>query len=200
MKKSTREHSEKTPKQVVRLEVGSFKANCYLLFDSKKNCVIIDPGDDAEFIEDKIRDLGLTPRLILATHGHSDHISAAGTLCLAYQIPFYMNRKDEFLFKRLKGIAPKIAKDLKEGDILRAGDIIIKVLAIPGHTPGLVAFKLEDEDIAFSGDLFFGDGSTGRYDFYYADKAALIKSIAKLKKLGRATRFFPGHGEEFSLL
>ena len=197
MKKSIRELSEKLPKQIVRLEVGSFRANCYLLFDSKKNCVIIDAGDDAEFIEEKIRELSLVPKVVLATHGHFDHLTAASVISLAYGIPFYMSKKDEFLLKNIRGLQPAISKDLQGGDKVEAGEISLEVLEVPGHTPGSLAFRLEKEQKVFCGDLFFADGMVGRTDFNYSDKATLEKSTARLRKLSKKTVFYPGHGEEF---
>ena len=179
--------------------MGSFKANCYLVYDSKGNCVIIDPGEDADFIEEKVREFNLIPKVILLTHGHSDHISAVSDIALAYGIEVYMNTKDAFLLRRAVAL-PSILKGLKEAELIEAGEISIKVLEIPGHTPGSVAFKLLGTPNVFCGDIFFADGSLGRTDFGYSDSGLMEKSIKRLRKFPKKTIFYPGHGEEFANL
>lgn len=198
MKKSTREHSERLLK-VARLEVGSFKANCYLVYDSKGNCVIVDPGDDAEFIEDKVRELNLIPKLILLTHGHSDHVSASPDIALAYKVSVYLNKKDVFLFKKAV-LFPGLLRELNGGGLIETGEIRLQVVEIPGHTPGSVALRLTGTPHVFCGDLIFADGSVGRTDFGYSDKKLMEKSVRKLKSLPKKTIFHPGHGEEFKNL
>jgi glyoxylase-like metal-dependent hydrolase (beta-lactamase superfamily II) len=87
--------------KVIQLQVGELKANCYLVYDLKtKECVIIDPGDEAEFIETKILENNLKPILAISTHGHFDHTLASLELKLAYKIPFLINKKDKFLITR----------------------------------------------------------------------------------------------------
>lgn len=198
MKRYTREHLGKTPK-IERLEVGAFKANCYLVSDSKGNCAIVDPGDDADFIEDRIRELNLNPKLILLTHGHSDHVMAAPDISLAYTVSVYLNKKDAFLFRKAVGF-PGLLKELNGGEFIEAGEIRLQVVEIPGHTPGSVALRLMGTPHAFCGDIFFADGAFGRTDFGYSDRKLMEKSIRKLRKLPEKTIFHPGHGEEFENL
>ena len=77
-----------TELMVKKLVVGQLSTNCYLLFDKKsKELLIVDPGDDAEFIMRIISDLGVKPTKIFATHGHFDHILAVSELKLAYEAP-----------------------------------------------------------------------------------------------------------------
>ncbi len=196
MKKSTHEHFEKSPETVVRLEVGSFKTNCYLVYGSQGNCAVIDPGEDADYIEEKIRNLNLKPKLIIITHGHSDHFLGASDLALAYAIRPGVNQKDAFLLRK-EPVLTGLVVWFKEGDILKAGEISLEVLELPGHTPGSAAFRLLGSRYVFCGDLFFADGSLGRTDFGYSDRKVLNKSILRLRKLPQKTIFCPGHGEEF---
>lgn len=198
MKRYTHEHSAKAPK-IVRLEVGSFKANCYLVYDTQGDCVIIDPGEDADFIEEKIREFNLVPKLILLTHGHSDHVSAVADIALAYGIAVHMNKKDVFLLRKAVVFAG-VFKETKDGEIVNAGEIRFRILEIPGHTPGSIALQLLGTPDVFCGDIFFSDGSLGRTDFGYSDRGLMAKSIKRLKKLSKDTRFYPGHGEEFTNL
>ena len=75
---------------VKRLPVGQLQTNCYIVKEVGK-CVIIDPGDDADYIQRIIADENLIPTKIIATHGHFDHILAVYELKLAYNIPFLMS-------------------------------------------------------------------------------------------------------------
>ena len=193
---------------VKRLPLGEMAANCYLVFDSiSRECLIIDPADEADFIARVIAELDLKPKAIYGTHGHFDHLMAAAELKLIYKIPFCLNPKDSFLVKRLVATSKKFSKvetlpikvdiSLMEGDRISLGKEEFLLKETPGHTPGSVSFC--GEKTVFIGDLFFKDGSIGRYDFSYADKDQLLKSIAKILGLSKKTILYPGHGEEFPL-
>jgi glyoxylase-like metal-dependent hydrolase (beta-lactamase superfamily II) len=67
--------------QIIIIETGFLKTNCYLLVNEETNATtIIDPGDDFSIIKNKIDDLNLKPKEIYLTHGHFDHIMAADAL------------------------------------------------------------------------------------------------------------------------
>ena len=86
--------------------MGQLQTNCYLVSCPKtKEAAVIDPGDDGDFIIRRISDLGLKPKLILATHGHFDHVLAVVELKLAFNIPFLVHKKDLFLLERLRKTA-----------------------------------------------------------------------------------------------
>ena len=86
--------------EIEKLIVGQLQTNCYLVWDKKtREGIIIDPGDDAEYIISRIKDLEIKPQMILATHGHFDHVLAVLELKLAFKIPFLLHRKDLFLVK-----------------------------------------------------------------------------------------------------
>ena len=75
--------------KVERLIVGQLQTNCYLVWDKVSGeGVIIDPGDDADLVLNRLRDLEIKPLFILATHGHFDHVLAVLELKLALGIPF----------------------------------------------------------------------------------------------------------------
>src|SRR3989344_5632855 len=94
---------------IKRLQVGQLKTNCYLVIEDDK-CVIIDPGDDADYIQRIITDEGVKPIKIIATHGHYDHILAVAELKLAYGVPFLMHKADEFLLARMQSSAKRFSK------------------------------------------------------------------------------------------
>ena len=85
------------------LIVGSLATNCYIVVDQKNAvCAIIDPGDDTDYITQALAELQVKPVSIIATHGHFDHILAAGELQVLYKIPFYIHHKDIFLVERMQ--------------------------------------------------------------------------------------------------
>ena len=195
--------------QIKKLIVGGLKTNCYLIIDST-NVIIVDPGDDAQFIIENIEKLNLNPISIIATHGHFDHILAIFELKLTYSISFLMHIGDDFLLKRMSssskhflgfdpGPSPTVDKYLKEGDILRTHEGEIEVVETPGHTPGGICLYSKKEKFVICGDLIFSDGSVGRYDFRYSDKDVLLKSMKKVLRWDSDTLIFPGHGKEFKL-
>lgn len=196
--------------KVIKLSVGQLHTNCYLIYDSKTlEAIIIDPGDDADYIAKKITDLELIPQKIIATHGHFDHILAAYELQTMFNIPFVVHKKDEFLVKNMQSSAkyflhvgtdpsPKVDDYLKEDDIIEIGRHKLKVIETPGHTPGGITLYSKKENIAFVGDSVFERGGVGRTDFSYSDQVELHKSIRKIFTLPDETKYFAGHGESFT--
>ncbi len=200
---------------VEKLVVGQLATNCYLVYDEySKECLIIDPGEDADFIERKIFDLKLKPEMIVVTHGHFDHVLGVTELRLAYGIPFLMHEADLFLLKRtvqtakhfLKiDVLPLLPPDqfLKDGDFLTVGSVKLKVMETPGHTPGSVSLMRQKSQKGqkgqiFCGDLLFADGMVGRTDFAYSSRTDLEKSLKKISRSsGGGAIIYPGHGEDF---
>ena len=192
---------------VLKLQVGQLHSNCYIVKVSKADAVIIDPGDDAEFIIEKLQTAELTPLAILATHGHFDHIMAGFSLQAAFNIPFYIHKKDDFLLTRMRQTAlhfhetdpgpPAIPTFFEEKTKLRIGDSEIKIIETPGHTPGSVSFRIGDN--LFVGDLLFADGTIGEVTHSYSDREKDKKSIKKILKLDTDFVVYPGHGEEITV-
>ncbi len=174
---------------------GMYEENCYLIMDeNSKELAIIDPGGQANLLIKEIERLSAKTKFILLTHGHMDHVGAVVELINKFKIPFYMNAKEEefmgdnFVFGEL----PKASGDLKEGDTLRLGKHLIKVIETPGHTVGGVCFLVDDK--LFTGDTLF-QGSIGRSDFPGGNGMLLVKNIKeKLLPLGDNIKVFPGHG------
>lgn len=195
--------------KVEKLVLGPLLANCFLVFDDKsKEAIVLDPGDEADFLIQKIEERHLKPQKIIATHGHFDHVGAILELKLTYNIPFLANKKDNFLLKRSSETAAHFTKvatlklpspdqDLKDGVKISLGKSHLKVMETPGHTPGSIC--LVGEGFAFVGDLLFADGSIGRCDFSYSDPEELKKSVKKILGLSKTTIIYPGHGPEFML-
>lgn len=194
--------------KIETLIVGQMQTNCYLVWEEKqRNCLIIDPGDDADFIISRLSALNLKPQAILATHGHFDHILGVQELKLAYNIPFYLHKKDLGILKRMAKTAkyftnlevdPPAQVDhfLYEGQLITVGDHKLQVKSTPGHTQGSISFILNDnkQKYIFCGDLLFKNGGQGRTDLEGGDYHQLRQSIKKILKFSPKTIIYPGHG------
>lgn len=187
--------------KVESLVVGQLQTNCYLVWCEKTSqCLIIDPGDDAGFIINKIKDLVLKPAGIIATHSHFDHVLAAEELRLAFNILLMLHRLDLCIMKSVKkGLVPKVDRFLKEGDWIKFGKEKLKVIETPGHTPGSISLYSQKDNLIFVGDLIFAYGGVGRTDFSYASQERLEESIEKILKLPDKTIVYPGHGEQTTI-
>lgn len=185
--------------------LGELQANCYFLIEDK-DCVIIDAGDSADFILEKVSRQNLNVKAIVATHGHFDHVMAVGELQASLDAPFYISSKDQFLLDRVAETAKHflghvpIVIPIKEStnleqDSLQATGFGLQVIPTPGHTPGSVCIYSKDEAALFTGDTLFKDG-IGRYDFSYSNKKQLLESIGHLmKSLPEDTLVYSGHGD-----
>lgn len=195
---------------VTTLRVGQMAANCYLLTDEEsRKTIIIDPGDDAEYISDHIAKLNGAPQAIVATHGHFDHLMGASALQLAYDIPCFLHPADDFLvgemersakhFLSLRQVdpAPRVTPMPHEG--LTVGKTHLSVIHIPGHTPGSVMLISDSDHAAFVGDTVFAGGGVGRTDFSYSDVKKFRDSVARIDALPPETMLYPGHGEPTSV-
>jgi glyoxylase-like metal-dependent hydrolase (beta-lactamase superfamily II) len=190
---------------ITTLRVGQMAANCYLLTDEKTGeTLIVDPGDDAEYIMDKIASGHGVPQAIVATHGHFDHIMAARALELAYTIPCLMRPEDEFLVARMDETAKHFLgiravdppPDVQPiGFMLAVGKSKIEVVYTPGHTPGSICLYSPKDKILLTGDTIFADGGVGRTDFSYSDPSKISASLKKILSYPADTALYPGHGE-----
>ena len=205
---------------VKTLTVGDLAANCYLVSDSVTNeTVIIDPGDDADFIAETISSEKLTPTAIVLTHGHFDHVLGCLELKLNFNIPLYLHKNDEKLYtsanqsaahwlkkKTLK--VPPVDQFIKEGDKIKVGSETLTVIETPGHTPGSICLyyspndkrAMSNDKYLFTGDTLFKDG-VGRTDLSYSSPSDLSKSLLKLKSAMSHEQcdisVYPDHGEFF---
>lgn len=195
---------------VKKLEVGKLATNCYIVVHKEtEDAIIIDPGDDAEYIISVLQREQLTPKQIIATHGHFDHVLGVLEIKLAYDIPFFIHKADEFLLKRavdssdyFTGIksdpVPMPDGYIDETSKIILSDVEFSILETPGHTPGSISLFNKDEKVLFVGDVIFKEG-VGRTDFSYSDFNKLKESIGILTKLEDKYTVYPGHEDIFSL-
>lgn len=196
--------------QVEHLAVGPVQTNCYLAINKEtKEAIIIDPGDDADRIGMRLKQLEAKPVAILLTHGHFDHAGAAKTLAAQYDILVYAHEKEA---KTLEDSRMNLSGPLAGGTTTYHADVFLKdeqeltlaglhmrVLFTPGHTPGGCCYYFPREDVLFSGDSLFC-GSVGRTDFPGGSMRTLVDSVRnKLMSLPENTIVYPGHDIETTI-
>ncbi len=183
--------------------VGPLETNCYLVYDEEtKDCLIVDPGAEAEKIFPVIAEEGLKPLAILNTHGHIDHTGANRDMKDKYNVPLLMHAGDKDLMTRLHQLelslflgakdSPPVDKPLRDGEEIRIGRGVLRVIHTPGHSPGSVS--LLAESFLLSGDTLFFEG-VGRTDLPGGDPRQIEKSIRdRLMILPDDLEVLPGHG------
>lgn len=194
--------------EVITLKVGEMGTNCYLVSNHETSeAVIIDPGEEGDYIATSIIENKLIPKAIILTHGHYDHCLAALELKINFNLPIYLHPKDIFLYEKASSSArhfsgiriphlPPIDHQMDDGEVIAIGDEKLSVIHTPGHTPGSVS--LSAAGFLFSGDTLFADG-VGRTDLSYSSPTDLKKSLLKISKFPPETTVYPGHGDIFLL-
>jgi len=155
----------------------------YLLHDEETNTIaIVDPSDFnpcSHVIEKKYKKLDY----ILNTHHHFDHVGGNLELKKKYDAKIFGFNKD-------KARIPGIDKSLEENENIKIGNIFFKVIFIPGHTSGHIAFYSEREKVIFSGDTLFSLGCGRIFEGTYQQ---MLNSLNKFKALPPDTKIYCGH-------
>ncbi len=192
--------------KVKRFILGAAFTNTYILVDEDTNCgIIIDPADETELLLNYIEKESINLKYIILTHGHFDHVGAAAPLKRKTGAKIVINKKEIETLKsvplqaRLFGLSPPEvpAPDIfvEEGDTINCGEIQLKVIETPGHSPGGISLYNEKEKILFSGDALFRR-SIGRTDLPGGNFEILIRSIKeKLLTLPGDVKVYSGHEE-----
>lgn len=174
--------------------LGLYQVNCYIVSQDGE-CVIIDPGYEPDRIADYVTEKGLTPRAILLTHGHFDHVGGVKELQKKYGIPAYLHDEDTRLpFYLTRPMGP--TEPIEDGDTLELAGLSFSVLHTPGHSKGSVCYLCRGA--MFSGDTLF-QGSCGRTDLHGGSSGEIQKSLARLVKLEGNYTVCPGHGSSTTL-
>jgi len=184
---------------IKKIVVGPLESNCYIVGDEEtKEIFIIDPGGDYAGIKSVIDKNSLEPKAVINTHGHGDHIGANDR----FLAPVWIHRLDAGFLqdpsKNMSGVFGFIMRNkeasrlLEDGDVLNIGKYSLEVIHTPGHTPGSICLRAEQE--IFTGDTLFCQG-IGRTDFQYGSEKDIIRSIKeKLFTLDDNYIIYPGHG------
>lgn len=180
--------------------------------DRTRDAIVIDPGDEVEDLLGVLERRKLTPRYILLTHAHVDHISGVARAKRALNVPIHLHREDLFLYERavVQGEmfghqveAPPAVDVFYDMSPLSFGDLDVRVHHTPGHCPGGVCLQIGAQGQPgahlFVGDTLFA-GSIGRTDLPGGNYAVLMRSITEvLFPLGDDAVVHPGHGPDTTI-
>ena len=196
------------------IPINPWQENTYILSDESGECVIIDPGclspEECRSVSDFIDNKGYKPVRLLQTHLHLDHVFGAGYIAEKYDLKLEAHPADEFFIDqtvsyaaqfgvRLEANPPAIGHYLNAGDTVSFGNSTLRVIHVPGHSPGGIVFYGQADEIAVAGDVLFRE-SIGRADLPGGDYDTLIASIkSQLLVLSDEVKVYPGHGPSTSI-
>lgn len=174
------------------LDGGSWEVdnNIWIVGDDS-DVVVFDAAHTARPIMDAVA--GRNVVAVICTHGHNDHVNVAPELGQALDAPVLLHPADDVLWQMTH--PGKEFRKITDGLILVAGDVIIKALHTPGHSPGSVCWFAPELGAVFSGDTLFqgGPGATGRS---FSDFPTILDSIKnRLGTLPEDTVVYTGHGD-----
>jgi glyoxylase-like metal-dependent hydrolase (beta-lactamase superfamily II) len=192
---------------VEQLELGPIGTNCYIVRAERgaPEAVVVDPSGDAATLRLRIAEMGSRCAAILVTHGHWDHLIGVADLAEGTQAEVYMAAAERALLEEpgdftppgvtVRPYAPDVL--LEGGETIEVAGISFQVLAVPGHSPGHLAYHADG--CLFSGDVLFA-GSVGRTDLPGSDWETLLASIRLLAdSYPPETVVYPGHGPATTL-
>lgn len=184
---------------------GPFQTNAYLVVCKKtKSAAIIDPAPDSKnLLIEAITANKITPKMIILTHSHWDHIADCAPLKDLYKIPVYVHEEDAYnliepgsdklpCWIEIEGVNP--TNILSENDEIRIGETRWQVIHTPGHTPGGICLYCPEEKVLLSGDTLF-KRTIGNLSFPTGEPKRMWASLKKLAQLPADVQVFPGHGE-----
>ena len=201
--------------KIKTFEFNPLGVNTYVLYDKTGECVVIDAScffpDERELLLNFILDNNLVVKHLLNTHLHFDHVFGVNFMASQFGLKLQVHPDDVFLLDNLPqqlqmfgfntnvDYAPEIGNYLKENDIISFGEQQLKVLHVPGHSPGSIVFYNEKEKFAVVGDVLF-NGSIGRTDLPGGNFDQLIEGIrTKLFTLPDDTEIYSGHGPKTTI-
>lgn len=186
---------------------GPLEENTYIIHNDQKNCAIIDPGcyfgPEREQLRSYIIRSGLTPKLLLNTHCHLDHVFGNKFIAETFGLTLHLHQNEKPVLDAAPafGLQWGLPFDPYVGEVVYLAEGTIQldqdpleVLFTPGHSPGSISFYAEAEGFVIGGDVLFMN-SIGRTDLPGGDFDTLIQSIrTKFWVLPDATKVYSGHG------
>jgi glyoxylase-like metal-dependent hydrolase (beta-lactamase superfamily II) len=176
--------------EVHSLVVGPVDNNVFIIRCRRTgDAVLLDAANEHDRLLDLCRDLGV--RRVLETHGHWDHIQAVPALRDAGY--------DVAVTAADAAMLPSYDSLLEDDTVIEVGDLRLRTIATPGHTPGSICFRLEGTPLLFSGDTLF-PGGPGATRFPGSDFPTILRSIdERLFPLPAETVVLPGHGADTTI-
>ena len=191
-----------------RIALGVCEANCFIVTDDENNACIFDIPDNGEGLWDYLESSGVTPKAVVITHAHIDHIYGLNDFMerakeCGSDVVVYIHEEDApAMTDPVRNLSKMIVREefeytgtlktVVDGDEIRVGEMCFKVISTPGHTPGSACYYLENENQLFSGDTLFSL-SIGRVDFPGGNPEDMRKSLQKLFELPGDCKVHPGH-------
>jgi glyoxylase-like metal-dependent hydrolase (beta-lactamase superfamily II) len=187
--------------------------NTYIVSGDDSECIVIDCGcygrSEEQRLEQMLTDKGLVPKLLLNTHCHLDHLFGNRFMLKRYGLRTWYHEGDSqnlvnapkhaLMFGLSMEESPEPEGYIADGEVVTAAGVSLEVLAVPGHSPGGIAFYSEKDGVVFTGDALFA-GSIGRSDLPGGNHGQLIESIRRrLFTLPPETVVYPGHGPETTI-
>jgi glyoxylase-like metal-dependent hydrolase (beta-lactamase superfamily II) len=178
-------HYETADVRIEKIVVGPFENNVFVVrCKGTGEAAIVDAANEHELLVDVSRATGV--RRVLTTHGHWDHIQAVEAVRDA-GIDVGIAADDASML-------PSYDFTIPDDEVLTVGDLRLRTIHTPGHTPGSTSFLLEGHPVLFSGDTLF-PGGPGNTSLPNADFDTIIRSIdRRLFPLPSETLVLPGHG------
>lgn len=196
--------------KVLKQITGPLRENCYFVMSQDGGAVIIDPGDDARALMEKIKALGLKVKGILVTHAHFDHIGGVDILREVLGVFSYFPKGEKDMARDgNSNLSSLYAGKLitAEADILVehgqrldfGSGLVFEAILVPGHSPYSICYYMPDNACVFTGDTLFRQ-SVGRVDLYPGPAGDLVKNIKeKLLVLPEETVVYAGHGMDSTI-
>lgn len=187
-----------------QIPVGEMANLAYLVGSrSTREALVVDPAWSVDTLLDQAEADGMKVVGALVTHYHQDHVGGSlfgqeiegvGRFLARNPSPVHVNQHEADGLRRITGASESDLVRHDGGDVVELGEIRIKLLHTPGHTPGSQCFLVESADHSglVSGDTLFL-GSCGRVDLPGSDPEAMYHSLKTLGALPDETALFPGH-------
>jgi hydroxyacylglutathione hydrolase len=188
--------------EIEQMRVGYMEVFCYIVSCTEtKEALVIDPAGDEERVVERLKRKGLHLAYIVNTHGHPDHTCGNQKVKEITGADIVMHEEDDNIFNSPDGqvmakqmgftLSPHADIFVKDGDEITAGNVSLKVIHTPGHSPGGICL-LGDGNL-FTGDTLFV-GAIGRTDLPGSSLNQFMKSIKeRLLILPGETVVWPGH-------
>ncbi len=184
-------HLDDTDLEIHKLVVGPMDNNVFVLrCRHTGDAVLIDAANEHDKLLELARTLNV--RKVIETHGHWDHIQAVPEMRDAgYSVG--VTSEDAAML-------PSYDEVIADDSVIEVGDLRLRAIQTPGHTPGSVCFLVQGKPILFSGDTLF-PGGPGATHFEGGDFATIIRSLEDrlFRTLAPETMVLPGHGDDTTI-